>query len=569
MIFYFAGHGSRAEATGNHMSRDLKVETICPVDERTANAAGYVHTIPDYILGWLLKELAEKKGPNIVCTSSAMHTRGLIREELTVRTATTDSARVPPELDSHLWEGKTNTVESYRLWNMSTASHVLLAACRAIEKAKEVDYDGTRRGRFTIELIDRLRWAPHWKTTYRELIDMIPVWNNQTPHCGGRRSTHLVFSGNYPITGLRAFLLKPYPEGTKSKLNPTSSQSFKSSQSFSVAIGSVKGVVPGTEFYAYDEQNNLLCTLVAQSVKVGHTILTGVLDKPEVDIPSGSRVRVSDWKNHPMILNVHTPADFLYTADLFPAATDRPPKFVQAKLREAHILVRSDGDEIVIEPLTATMLKCMTEVRFPLHGNPAHLPDVFDGVAHFNYFLERKNVVDPLHGFALEMHQLRGRYPAREPDPSVGQKGNMVVDGAVRFVSDADAIYGFTIRNTSPEELFPYLFYFDPEEYTIEKWYTPESRNAAPLYANDGTVTVGMGGEKAFEFSLPRDKRESSGFLKLFVTREFIDLGWIVQGLSPFDQKFEGTGRLKVQREKLDCISTWDALTVTLTMVSD
>ncbi|KAJ6582013.1 hypothetical protein B0H19DRAFT_984146, partial [Mycena capillaripes] len=66
MIFYFAGHGSRAEATGNHMAKDYKVETICPVDEGTKNAAGeYVHTIPDYIFGWLLKELAEKKGPNI------------------------------------------------------------------------------------------------------------------------------------------------------------------------------------------------------------------------------------------------------------------------------------------------------------------------------------------------------------------------------------------------------------------------------------------------------------------------------------------------------------------------
>ncbi|KAJ6582050.1 hypothetical protein B0H19DRAFT_1370207 [Mycena capillaripes] len=250
---------------------------------------------------------------------------------------------------------------------------------------------------------------------------------------------------------------------------------------------------------------------------------------------------------------------------------DRPPKFVQVKHKEAHVLVRSDGDEIVIESLTATMLKCITEVRFPLHGNPAHLPDVFDGVAHFNYFLERKNVADPLHGFALEMHQLRGNYPMHEPDPSVGKNGNMVVDGAVRFVSDANAIYGFTIRNTSPEELFPYLFYFDPEEYTIDvrsvDWYTPENRNAAPLDANDGKVTLGMGGEKAFEFSLPPGKRESSGFLKLFVTREFIDLGWIEQGLSPFDSKFEGTGRLKVQREKLDCISTWDALTVTLTML--
>jgi hypothetical protein len=44
------------------------VEAICPVDERTRNDAGeYVYGIPDYVLVWLLAELADKKGTNIVC----------------------------------------------------------------------------------------------------------------------------------------------------------------------------------------------------------------------------------------------------------------------------------------------------------------------------------------------------------------------------------------------------------------------------------------------------------------------------------------------------------------------
>jgi hypothetical protein len=66
MIFFFAGHGSRTLATDNVMARDLKVETICPVDERTTIAGEYVYTIPDYVLGRLLWQLAEKKGRNIV-----------------------------------------------------------------------------------------------------------------------------------------------------------------------------------------------------------------------------------------------------------------------------------------------------------------------------------------------------------------------------------------------------------------------------------------------------------------------------------------------------------------------
>jgi hypothetical protein len=67
MIFFFAGHGSRFEAPSDLIAPDRRVEAICPVDERTMNDAGeYVHAIPDYVLVWLLAELAGKKGTNIV-----------------------------------------------------------------------------------------------------------------------------------------------------------------------------------------------------------------------------------------------------------------------------------------------------------------------------------------------------------------------------------------------------------------------------------------------------------------------------------------------------------------------
>jgi hypothetical protein len=63
--------------------------------------------------------------------------------------------------------------------------------------------------------------------------------------------------------------------------------------------------------------------------------------------------------------------------------------------------------------------------------------------------------------FALEMHRLHGDYPHRTPSE------NIVKNGEVQVASNAHAKYGFTIRNTSSVNLFPYLFYFDPDEYTI------------------------------------------------------------------------------------------------------
>jgi len=76
-----------------------------------------------------------------------------------------------------------------------------------------------------------------------------------------------------------------------------------------------------------------------------------------------------------------------------------------------------------------------------------------------------------------------------------------------------------------------------------------------------------MGSDRAFEFTLSPGELLSSGYLKLLVTSEYIDLGWMQQELSPFDQRFEATGRLRTLQEPLNFMSTrWDALTVALTI---
>jgi hypothetical protein len=80
-----------------------------------------------------------------------------------------------------------------------------------------------------------------------------------------------------------------------------------------------------------------------------------------------------------------------------------------------------------------------------------------------------------------------------------------------------------------------------------------------------------MGSERAFDFMLSPGELSSCGFLKLFMTTEYIDLGWIQQEISPFDPQFEGTGRLRRLHEPLDLATKrwdarWDALIVTLTI---
>ncbi|KAJ7899314.1 caspase domain-containing protein [Mycena leptocephala] len=541
MVLYFAGHGSRFEAPSDLIAPDRRVEAICPVDERTINDAGeYVHAIPDYVLVRLLSELADKKGTNITAILDCCHSGGMERDVEGIRdarTARSDSSSIPLDIDSHFWKGKTDTVQSHRMWSQSSSSYVLLAACRAGETAREVLYpDGTYHGRFTTHLVSLLQQIPLKSATCAELLNLIPkTWPGQTPYCGGA-SNRLIFNGNYPDTGRRSVLL-----------TPQKSKSANSSQLFRVELGTVEGILPGTEFSAYDQKNNYLCTFTAQSVRVGETILAWKQEKdqPPVEIPPWSRAVVSDWKKPPLLRAIPTTG---------PACT---PNFVAApSLEEAHIVVRSDGDEIVIEPRTSTVLAGQPKPRFAL-GDPAHLPYAIDGVVHFSYFLDCANETDRVEGVELEMHRLRGEYPCCTPDLEVG---DMIKDGEVRLTSEIGSVYGFTIRNTSDKDLFPYLFYFDPETYTVQNWYSPAASGVEPLLRSVGMVTIGMGSQRAFDFTLSPGELSSCGFLKLFVTSEYIDLGWIQQELSPLDPRFVGTGRFRMSHEPLDLRTRWDAI---------
>ncbi|KAJ7484542.1 hypothetical protein FB451DRAFT_1232827 [Mycena latifolia] len=201
------------------------------------------------------------------------------------------------------------------------------------------------------------------------------------------------------------------------------------------------------------------------------------------------------------------------------------------------------------------------------------LPLIREAISWFNHLLGLRNGSTSLLGVALEMHRLVGYYPGRVPDRTVGHDGNMVDrNRKCRFPKQAQAKYGFTIRNTSKEDLFPYLFFFDPDTYTISLWYSPAGMHAQPpLKSGGGTVTIGMGGEPAFEFALPKGVSSSSAFLKLFVSTHYLDLDWIQQRMSPLNPDFQGWGRLAIirDRETFPPGPQWDTFNVSLTMTSE
>lgn len=66
IVFFYAGHGSRVMAPEGWPAMDGKIETICPYDERMKDKDGDIYGIPDRTINIMFRDLAAKKGNNIV-----------------------------------------------------------------------------------------------------------------------------------------------------------------------------------------------------------------------------------------------------------------------------------------------------------------------------------------------------------------------------------------------------------------------------------------------------------------------------------------------------------------------
>lgn len=371
---------------------------------------------------------------------------------------------IPADLDNNVLRGragKSSIPKGFRYQFME--SHILLAACRDNQIAFETTSEqGVCRGRFSESLLRTLSLLTLEKTTYTDLMDDIGSWVDQNPLVEGTHKKRLLFNGTYPPMSKQAVPL--------TRTNKP--------QCFEIKMGSIEGVVTGTEFLVNDAKNNTVGFLSAISVDF-HRSYLGPKDKKTIlELPLGSKATVSDWNNPDLIMQVFIAPDQVNPAavsgifpqqnlDTFQLRTlPIPRRFVRAESRDkADIeLKRLTNDNFAIERLRG-IIKDHTHpaVEFSLNPDKYYrLPLIMDGIAHFQYFLKIHHGGAPIPGVTLEMHTLTGAFPHRIPSPDI------FVDKVAKIKYDKEAKYGFTICNASTHHLFPYLFYFDPENYVID-----------------------------------------------------------------------------------------------------
>ncbi|MBW4566220.1 MAG: caspase family protein [Mojavia pulchra JT2-VF2] len=175
VLFYFSGHGSQEQSPEEFVNLGLNPlnETLVCYDSRTAES----WDLADKELAKLIAELSENQ-PHISiildCCHSGSGTRDTL-QETGVRLAAIDKRKRPvnsfifklEELNTLSVSGNSEAHPSG--WKIPRGRHILLSACQATQKAKEIDRDRQRRGAFSYYLLDTLHQAKG-NLTYRDLL---------------------------------------------------------------------------------------------------------------------------------------------------------------------------------------------------------------------------------------------------------------------------------------------------------------------------------------------------------------------------------------------------------------
>ncbi len=173
VLFYYSGHGSQELAPKEfwHLEPDHLDETLVCYDSRTENS----WDLADKELAKLIAEVAEKE-PHLTiildCCHSGSGTKDPL-QEAKERRFPADKRERP--LDSFIFQledleklSDSRDPEKHPTgWKIPKGRHVLLAACRDHETAKE--YPGKLRGYFSYYLLDTLT-KTNGKLTYRDLF---------------------------------------------------------------------------------------------------------------------------------------------------------------------------------------------------------------------------------------------------------------------------------------------------------------------------------------------------------------------------------------------------------------
>ncbi|KAH9913831.1 uncharacterized protein B0H18DRAFT_1125977 [Fomitopsis serialis] len=516
LIFFFSGHGSYARAPEHWPAQNDLIELICPYDYMDEDKNDDKYGISDRTLDGLMRILADRKGDNITAILDCCHSGGMARE-LDPRAARADLS-VPGDMGpSHIGP---SCILGSPISIQGDASYILLAACRATEKAKEMrcSYDSPGagmpenvRGVFSANLIQTLRTMGRERLealTYARLMDdlprraihSLPSLLEQHPQCDGTHSDRVLFSTRRLPDAPDSFIL------------------IRHGDTWHVRAGTIHGITKGTQFALPPPLSGIQAKggVIFEAENVWPTTCEVPCRSAGVEFDSSipQRVVVTHW-NQPISLATRvyvrrTPGDdglaintralyrVTHDEDAFDLTLDAIPGGWRIE-RFDPLVTRFFGSRRVLEVAGRSS---------------AHATGVLDAISRFNFHLYRSNVdvaVDKELRLTVQMHALEEMVEtvceAWEQSHSRLGRGEEVVLRTVQgmtslychktdasrcsgnidgqkwadprhfhipkpveeaMITNFDRQYGFTLVNNSSIDLFPYVYFFDPSTYAVK-----------------------------------------------------------------------------------------------------
>ncbi|KDN42034.1 hypothetical protein RSAG8_07079, partial [Rhizoctonia solani AG-8 WAC10335] len=423
---------------------------------------------------------------------------------------------------------------------------------------------------FTTALLKQLKNCDLAATSYTTLIRNLlanrpktsPKIGPQTFQCEGRNQDRLLFSVQY--------------SNAKGKISliPTSDKSV-----YRVRVGSAQGVVPGTEFGVFpgktDPTSPPVAILVAKDVGPLISQLYGQEPNAPPDIPTDAYVTIIKFNDHSNGVRIWVDEQIrrneFWQRILTSPSLDSLPIFWAASPENHDISLRfSDGDvEFRGAHLTPGEFGGPHILRRARGAK--QLAEILTTIIYFHCHLKIRNKDAPVRkDLSMTLRELK------EKDRSWGSTiyevkgedlfGDSVPAGTVATLHpDCDKVFGMELTNTSQENLFPYVLYYDFEDYSVGCLYEPPGRSVkAPLPAGK-SITIGYGsaGSQPFQvdFTNPRSDKEYGAFV-LMVFSEWVDVAYLQQD-SPFGPIPDGRG----ERSGRFGSGVWDNLIVRVEMV--
>ncbi|PPQ68613.1 hypothetical protein CVT24_005431 [Panaeolus cyanescens] len=559
IVIYYAGHGAQVpkptdDPEWDHWATNLsEIEMLCPHDvgmtKTVVLPSGETEEvveegIPDRTISLLLNHISDLKGNNITlildCCSSAGLTRGDDDKlEVDDDVYITRQIKNPPPLKSNkdrkFWTHASRgggVAEGFQGRNQN--SHVMLAACGRDQFARESVK--TRRGLFTFALLKALESEDISTLTYTSLMHKLrmPPEVNQTPHCQGQAANRCLF--NNLVSGADDALIVGRQEVVNKK------------RQFVLYAGMAQGITSGSILSVH--KTNLLETSSRPNPSLGKLVVTSVST-----FKSGLSYVDSDAKFafpatfYAKLIQQAARKIRVYCEDetwlrkVIPEDKERSlsVEFVgDAESSDLHLVVDPEKKEVtfhrhheMVNPHIGSHLRQPVDI-----ADEEAIRKVISGSLHFYHHLDLVGTSD-FRNVWMELTELKDELSEDFEQVFTPIGKNLIETTPAVIVVDENKSYGMTIFNQTDLDLYPYLFYFDPNDLSIIPWYLPASGAGAdsftstidvPLPARSRlTIGYGDGGASPWQFMLLEDAKKDMGIFKLYLATHPIQLSNILQ----------------------------------------